>query len=131
MLDTVRKGSISGTGDDAQMADQVRDAFIAFARSGDPNTKSIPTWEHYELPRRQTVMFNTSAKLVADSRGGERQLFAKVPYIQQGLDHERSRTGPNNDLAPTRAPNDYCPLRWCKGLAAQADREPTNSVICQ
>jgi para-nitrobenzyl esterase len=80
-----KQGSITGTSADAQrMADQVSDAFIAFARSGNPNHAGIPAWEPYTLPRRATMVFNNPSRLVDDPRGAERRLFEKVPFIQQG-----------------------------------------------
>jgi para-nitrobenzyl esterase len=80
-----RKGSLAGASQEAQkMADQMSEAFIAFAKTGDPNTKRVPTWEPYQLPRRQTLVFDTESKLVDDPRGEERRLFAKVPWVQQG-----------------------------------------------
>jgi para-nitrobenzyl esterase len=36
------------------------------------------------LPRRATLVFDLESRLVDDPRGAERQLFAKVPFIQQG-----------------------------------------------
>jgi para-nitrobenzyl esterase len=78
-------GSITGTGADAQkVADQMSDAFIAFARTGNPNHPGIPNWEPYTLARRQTMVFNNPSKLIDDPRGAERKLFEKVPFIQQG-----------------------------------------------
>jgi para-nitrobenzyl esterase len=80
-----KKGSLTGTSADAQkVADQMSEAFIAFAKTGDPNTKAIPQWEPYQLPRRQTLIFDLQSRLVDDPRGKERELFAKVPWIQQG-----------------------------------------------
>ncbi|HTE39325.1 MAG TPA: carboxylesterase/lipase family protein [Steroidobacteraceae bacterium] len=80
-----RKGSITGTAPDAQtMADQMSDAFIAFARSGNPNHKGIPKWLPYTLPARATMVFNNPSKVVDDPRGDERKLFEKVPFVQQG-----------------------------------------------
>ena len=47
-----KEGSITGTDESAQqMAAQMSDAFIAFARTGNPNTPSIPTWAPYTLAR--------------------------------------------------------------------------------
>jgi para-nitrobenzyl esterase len=78
-------GSITGTGESAQkMSAQMADAFIAFARTGNQNTPSIPTWLPYTLPRRATMVFNVPSQLVDDPRGAERRLFATVPFIQQG-----------------------------------------------
>jgi para-nitrobenzyl esterase len=78
-------GSITGTSADARaVSDRISDAFIAFARTGDPSTKMVGRWEPYRLPRRQTMVFGKVARMVDDPRGAERRLFAKVPFIQQG-----------------------------------------------
>jgi para-nitrobenzyl esterase len=37
-----------------------------------------------ELSRRQTLIFDNPARLADDPRGGERRLFAQVPFLQQG-----------------------------------------------
>lgn len=66
------------------MSDRMMDAFIAFARNGDPNIPALPRWEPYTLPRRATMVFDTATRLEDDPRGAERRLFAKVPFIQQG-----------------------------------------------
>jgi len=80
-----KQGALTGTSADAQkVADQMSEAFIAFARTGNPNTAAIPKWEPYQLPKRQTMVFDVKSALVNDPRGKERELFAKVPWIQQG-----------------------------------------------
>ena len=77
--------SLTGTSDAAQKtADQMSDAFIAFARTGNPNRTGAPDWRPYELERRATMVFNAESKLIDDPRGAERKLFAQVPYIQRG-----------------------------------------------
>lgn len=80
-----KKGALTGTSADAQqVADQMSAAFIAFAKTGNPNTAAIPAWDPYQLPKRQTMVFDVQSKMVDDPRGKERELFAKVPWIQQG-----------------------------------------------
>jgi para-nitrobenzyl esterase len=66
------------------MADRMSAAFIAFARTGDPNCGAIPRWEPYGLDRRQTMVFDNSTRLVDDPRGAERRFFESVPFIQAG-----------------------------------------------
>jgi para-nitrobenzyl esterase len=66
------------------MSNLMSDAFIAFARTGRPHTATISAWEPYGLPRRATMVFDDTSRLVDDPRGAERRLFAKVPFIQQG-----------------------------------------------
>lgn len=78
-------GSPSGKDVDTQKAaDQMSEAFIAFARSGNPANALIPEWKPYELPVRATMVFDVKSELVNDPRGEERKLFAQVPYIQRG-----------------------------------------------
>ena len=74
-----------GTGAEAQrVADQVSDAILAFARTGNPNTKQIPRWPTYGLDRRATMVFDAEPRVVDDPRGDERRMFEKVPYVQPG-----------------------------------------------
>lgn len=78
-------GSLTGSDASAQkVADRMSDAFIAFARNGDPNHAGLPQWRPYELSARSTMLFDVECKLADDPRGGERRLFAQVPYIQRG-----------------------------------------------
>lgn len=46
------------------VADQMHDAWIAFARYGDPNTKGLPNWPPYNLKERSTLIFDEKSKLV-------------------------------------------------------------------
>ena len=60
------------------MSDRVMDAFVRFARTGDPG------WPAYDLGKRQTMIFDTESRVESDPRQWERELFARVPYIQPG-----------------------------------------------
>ncbi|MBL0769649.1 carboxylesterase/lipase family protein [Sphingopyxis sp. DHUNG17] len=60
------------------MSDRMMDAFVRFARTGDPG------WPAYELDRRATMIFDTVSRVESDPRRWERELFARVPYIQPG-----------------------------------------------
>lgn len=78
-------GSQTGTAADARAASKaMQDSFIAFARVGDPNHRMIPHWPTYDLSRRATMVFDTRATLADDPRRWERELFARIPYIQPG-----------------------------------------------
>jgi para-nitrobenzyl esterase len=85
VFDNVAQPGSHATGPQAQaMADQMSEAFLAFARTGDPNCAAIPHWEPYGLPRRQTLVFDVRSHLQDDPRGAERRLFEKVPFVQAG-----------------------------------------------
>ncbi|WOF42023.1 carboxylesterase family protein [Sphingopyxis indica] len=60
------------------MSDTVMDAYVRFARTGDPG------WPAYTLERRETMIFDTQSRVASDPRRWERELFARVPYIQPG-----------------------------------------------
>ena len=60
------------------MSDRVMDAFVRFARTGDPG------WPAYDLAKRQTMIFDIVSRIENDPRQWERELFARVPYIQPG-----------------------------------------------
>lgn len=53
------------------LAAQMRDAWIAFARHGDPNHANLPAWSRYE-DKRQTMLFDTECKLADDPAGLDR-----------------------------------------------------------
>ncbi|WP_232522391.1 carboxylesterase/lipase family protein [Marinimicrobium alkaliphilum] len=86
VFDTIlQPGSPTGTGAAAQqVADQMSEALLAFARTGNPSHSGIPTWQPYSLENRETLVIDTQSRLVNDPRGGERKLYAKAPFIQRG-----------------------------------------------
>jgi para-nitrobenzyl esterase len=59
-------------------------AWIAFARSGNPNTDGLPAWPAFDLQRRATMVFDNESRVIDDPRGRERRLFGQVPYVQPG-----------------------------------------------
>lgn len=79
------EGSYSGTGEaQRKLSRQMMGAFVALARSGDPNHAGLPEWPHYELPERATMRFGLDTRAENDPRRFERELFARAPYIQPG-----------------------------------------------
>jgi len=75
---------VGSSGDARELAARMSEAWIAFARTGNPNTKNLPNWSPYLLPRRSTMVFDKVSKLIDDPRAGERKLFEQVPYVQPG-----------------------------------------------
>jgi para-nitrobenzyl esterase len=74
-----------GTGADAlALSARMCDAWVAFARTGNPQTKALESWPVYTLARRATMVFDRSTRVVDDPRGDERRLFEQVPYVQPG-----------------------------------------------
>jgi para-nitrobenzyl esterase len=62
----------------AAMSATMMDAFVRFARTGNPG------WAPYDLARRETMVFDVQSRALPDPRRWERELFARVPYIQPG-----------------------------------------------
>ncbi|HYM35647.1 MAG TPA: carboxylesterase family protein [Steroidobacteraceae bacterium] len=50
----------------AALADKMSDAWIAFARTGNPNTSKLPTWTPYDATGRATMVFNDKSEVVND-----------------------------------------------------------------
>lgn len=78
-------GSKSGTGAAARaLSRAMMGAFVALARTGDPNGAGLPQWLRYGLAERATMTFDTRVRVEHDPRGWERELFARFPYVQPG-----------------------------------------------
>jgi len=67
VFDNVRRApGIMGDGAEAQpIADRMAQAWINFARSGDPSQPGL-AWPAYDAGRRQTMIFDTTSRVVAD-----------------------------------------------------------------
>jgi para-nitrobenzyl esterase len=53
-------------------------AFLRFAHTGNPG------WAPYTLPARRTMIFDSHPHMENNPRRAERELFARIPYIQPG-----------------------------------------------
>jgi para-nitrobenzyl esterase len=61
-----------------KVADAMHSAWIAFARSGNPNTSGLPQWLAYDTTHRATMLFNEECQVVNDPQATERQLWERV-----------------------------------------------------
>jgi len=58
---------LTGGGPDAAaLADKVSDAWIAFARTGDPNTPKLPHWPVFTARDRATMVIDNTSKVIND-----------------------------------------------------------------
>ena len=74
-----------GEGPDAYwMAEQISEAYIAFAKTGNPNNSKLPHWPPYDLTNRATMVFDKVSKVVNDPRSEPRKMFSQVPYENPG-----------------------------------------------
>src|SRR6202171_3892046 len=61
--------------DRAPLAAKVSAAWIAFARSGNPNTKDLPRWDAYTADTRATMMLDNNSHLVKDPWSEARAIY--------------------------------------------------------
>jgi para-nitrobenzyl esterase len=79
------EGTVSGTGPGAQaVSAAMQRAFVNLAATGNPNGAGVPEWPKHILPDRHTMLFDTQSRVEADPRKWQRELFARIPYIQPG-----------------------------------------------
>lgn len=71
--------SMTGDGPERQaLADKVSGAWVAFARSGNPNHKGLPTWAPFDTTKRATMVLDNECKLVNDPHGEEQRLLHTI-----------------------------------------------------
>jgi len=73
--------SVVGDGSDRYaLADRMSSAWVAFARTGNPNHKGLPNWEPFTADNRATMIFNNPCRAVNDPYRDERlAVTAAVP----------------------------------------------------
>jgi len=75
----------TGNGAEARrLAGKMSDAFIRLARTGNPNSGTLPQWPKFDLTQRKTMIFDAAVRVENDPRRAERLLFAGAPYIKPG-----------------------------------------------
>jgi para-nitrobenzyl esterase len=70
---------LTGGGADAMaLADKLSETWIAFARTGDPNTSKLPRWPSFNASERPTMVINNQSKVVSDPIREQRLAMFKV-----------------------------------------------------
>ena len=70
---------LTGGGAEAMaLADKVSDTWIAFARSGVPNTPKLPRWTPYNATDRPTMVFNNESRVENDPIREQRRVMFKA-----------------------------------------------------
>lgn len=72
-------GAFSGSGPDAvAVSDRMQDAWLAFARTGEPATEALGPWPPYDPADRPTMVVGPDPHLAHDPRGEERSVWDRV-----------------------------------------------------
>jgi para-nitrobenzyl esterase len=65
--------------DMARVADELSSAWVAFAKTGNPNNSRIPPWSTYDAQTRATMLFGTPTQQVNDPRAEMRKFWEQMP----------------------------------------------------
>jgi len=61
-----------------ELSDKMVDAWIAFARSGNPNHENIPELPSYDKKNRATILFDNEVTIDRDPYGNEREVWKGI-----------------------------------------------------
>ena len=77
VFDNVAKSeSMSGIGEEQQkIADMMSEAWLAFARTGNPNHAGLPAWPQYNNEERPVMLFDLTPQVVNDPHGPQSKIF--------------------------------------------------------
>ena len=76
---TDRCENMTGGGADARaLAEKVSEAWIQFARTGDPSHPGIPKWTAFSPQTVPTMIFDNNTELVNNPDGGEQKSIAEA-----------------------------------------------------
>ena len=74
---------LTGGGPEAMaLADKVSDAWIAFARTGNPSTPKLPRWTPFNSTDRPTMVFDNESRIENDPIRHERAVMFRVLNLQ-------------------------------------------------
>jgi len=75
------RDGIGGTGSHQQRAlwNTFASAWVAFAKTGNPNNPNTPNWPAYETAKRATMIFDNNTRIENDPRGEIRKFWEQMP----------------------------------------------------
>ncbi|HTR39178.1 MAG TPA: carboxylesterase/lipase family protein [Bryobacteraceae bacterium] len=66
------------TSQEKELAAKMSQAWIQFARSGEPDHKGVLNWPQYDFQKRATMIFDTTCRVVNDPETETRELWASI-----------------------------------------------------
>lgn len=83
-LDTPNTENFTGSSPERQLvAEQMHQAWINFARNGNPNSESLREWPQYNLNDRSTMIFNLESAVENDPNGKERMIWEQATMMMK------------------------------------------------
>ncbi len=64
------------------MTEAMAEAWLAFARKGDPNVEGAPTWPAYDVTGRSVMLFDVPAQVVRDPFRDERAFMSRYAPVR-------------------------------------------------
>lgn len=78
-LDAPTMDRFAGRGPEAEaLSGQTMDAWLSFARRGEPSHADLPDWRPYEPARREALVFDRESRLEADPLSAERRIWDEI-----------------------------------------------------
>jgi para-nitrobenzyl esterase len=74
----IAKGLTGDSKEAFELANKVSDAWVAFARTGNPNSSGLPAWPPYDEKNRATMVIDGESKIVNDPIREKRLLLMEV-----------------------------------------------------
>ena len=85
VFDNIGKGLITGVGEtQSDLARNMSETWISFARSGVPDYTGIPEWPPYDTERRATMIFDVRCALESDPFKSERLAWNGIKPLDLG-----------------------------------------------
>lgn len=72
-------GLVGEGGEQRRLERQMADAWVAFARTGDPNHSGLAPWMPYSMPGRATMIFDSASRAEHDPGAAERRALDHCP----------------------------------------------------
>jgi len=71
------------------LSEKVQKAWVAFAKSGNPNHGGLPAWKPYSASERTTMIFDNECKTVNDPAGADRVAINTAPLYAAEVANRR------------------------------------------
>ncbi len=79
-FDSPTRWQIVGPNPPMGLSDTMQDAWVAFARTGNPNHAGMEKWPRYEAGQRATMIFNTNSMVENDPEKDVRLIYKGITY---------------------------------------------------